>query len=176
MRILTLKCGKEVSNSTRLLTQLMSELENKNHSVKSLNSSDVTRCTGCMSCHFKKSCKNKDSLNEILYDFEPEIIIFSGPIYFFSINSEIQKCLERLYCYQLKGKVLGYILTSGSGDTLDSGVDLVKNQLDRVDWYCGTKSILFQKITNDKLLEVSETEKLGLNKFLEDLEVLCETT
>ena len=94
-------------------------------------------------------------------------LLFSRDL--FSLNSELQKVLERLIGCDLRNKVLGLMLTSGSNFRY-GGADLIIEQFKRIDEYCGSITIEpFNKVTYDKITSLNKCDILGIKKFIEDL-------
>jgi len=169
MKVLVFNSRGENTNTYNLLTEFIKQAFIENIEVKTLETSEINKCIGCRYCISKKICIHNDLLVDYLKDTFYDAFIFAGPIYFFSLNSELQKALERLMSYDLKNKVLGLILTSGSNFRY-GGADLIIEQFKRIDEYCGSVTIEpFNKVTYDRLTSLNECDVLGIKKFIGDL-------
>lgn len=99
-----------------------------------------------------------------------DAVIFCGAVYFFNLNSELSKALERFISVNMSNKIIGLILTSGSNFKL-GGVDIILSQFERIDSYCGTITVnTFNKVTYDKRTPINENDILGLEQLIKDIE------
>ena len=169
MNVLIITSAKVNSNSENLLTAFTNILDNNEESYKIFHTDLVNRaCIGCKKC--TACCINDDFTKEIINKpVRYDCIVFAGAVYFFDLNSDLRKALERLYCYTLKDVPIGLILTSGSNFRY-GGVDLIIEQFKRIDEYCGTRTVTpFNKVTYDLRTPINETDIKGLQKLYEDL-------
>lgn len=169
MKVLLFNSREGNTNTYKLVTEFIKQASAKNIEVETLQTSKIEKCIGCRGCLNKESCIHIDLLADYLKNKSLDAFIFAGPVYFFSLNSELQKVLERLMSYDLRNKVLGLILTSGSNFRY-GGADLIIEQFKRIDEYCGSVTIeTFNKVTYDKITPLNECDILGIKKFIEDL-------
>lgn len=164
------------SNSWNLLESLKECISIKGHEATYITYKDsFVPCTGCNCCKKISKCKIRDELSEVLKDFNSyDAIIFLGQVYFFSINSRLSLFLERLYAYDLKDKILGLVLSSGSNFRY-GGVDHIIEQFQRIDEYCGSITVTpFNKITYDLVTDSNECDRAGIDKLLTEIEAVKE--
>lgn len=165
MKILIVDSSKGISN-TAFLIEYFKDLAIENNEVGYIHTADINPCNGCGYCLNSRSCRYKDAYSPANFD----CIVFCGPVYFFSLNSSLQKAVDRLYSCNLENKILALILTSGSSLT-NGGVDLIESQFKRIDLYCGSYTVpIFNKVTYDTVTPVSISEEAGLKKLLLDIE------
>lgn len=170
MRTVLIKSSlRENSNSSKIFTYLRSELIKRGHEVSIVHGESVSPCTGCSSCSLTGRCVHQDDFSSVLSK-GADFFIFVGPVYFFGLNSTLHRVLERLYPYNLSGVSLGLALTTGSPFRY-GGVDLIIEQFSRIDEYCGSHTVVpFNKVTYDSVTELTEVDKIGLTKLIDDLE------
>jgi NAD(P)H-dependent FMN reductase len=165
-------CG----NSSKLVEVLIGILEEKGHQyyVVDEHSQYLTSCLHCGFCLDKKKCGIKDRVTFALDNFnEFDGVIIASPIYFFNLTPVALKVLTRLYSVDLKNKVFGLILSSGSNFRY-GGADLIMEQFKRIDEYCGsTTATPYNKVTFDKILEATESDRMGIKLLVKEMEGLC---
>lgn len=148
-------------NSGIMYHSVVKELKDRGFNYKSIKSYEsISQCTGCMHCKTYGDCWKKDKYGlSILNDFDSytDLIIIS-PVYFFGVCSSVMKCIERLYCKNLKGVKIHLVLFCGSKGKY-SGIKCIKNQFKLIDEYCGTKTKIWNKVTKDTLCTTSEYSK-----------------
>ena len=68
----------------------------------------IAGCLACEYCHTKGNgaCIQKDDMQE-LYPLmaEAEVLVLASPIYYFTMNSQIQAPIQRMYCVNAPAKV-----------------------------------------------------------------------
>lgn len=170
MNVLVITSATPNSNTERLVEMFSSIVYKFRGEVFVLPTKNITHpCMGCKTC---TACCVEDEFTEkvIRQGFKFDCVVFAGAVYFFDLNSNLRKALERFYCYDLTDVPLGLILTSGSNFRY-GGVDLIINQFKRIDEYCGSKTVTpYNKVTFDERTPVNELDVLGLKKLYSDLE------
>ena len=68
----------------------------------------IAGCLACEYCHNKGNgaCIQKDDMQE-LYPLmaEAEVLVLAAPIYYFTLNAQIQAPIQRMYCVNSPAKV-----------------------------------------------------------------------
>jgi multimeric flavodoxin WrbA len=68
----------------------------------------IAGCLACEYCHTKGNgaCIQKDDMQE-LYPLmaEAEVLVLASPIYYFTMNAQIQAPIQRMYCVNAPAKV-----------------------------------------------------------------------
>lgn len=68
----------------------------------------IAGCLACEYCHTKGNgaCIQKDEMQE-LYPLlaEAEVLVLASPIYYFTMNAQIQAPIQRMYCVNAPAKV-----------------------------------------------------------------------
>lgn len=172
MDILTFVTSRR-SNTEKLFRAFKKVCEEEGHTVNHIYYSNTMKpCTGCKACTKLGKCVIDDDITKALkQDFDAIVIV--SPVYFFSLSSRAETFLNRLYSVKLDNKALGLILPSGS-EGLEGGIDLIKSRFDRIDSYCGTATApIFNKVTHDKDLPVTNWDIKCLKRLLCDLEERC---
>lgn len=115
------------SNSRTLAAKVAEGAARKGHSPKTIEigRAKIQPCIGCEACQADNGrCVIKDDMVGIYPDFkEADIIIFSSPIYFFTINGQMKVFLDRTFAAgaAYKGKRIGGVFTYGDVDPVRSG-------------------------------------------------------
>lgn len=61
---------------------------------------DIKHCTGCDYCGLREGCIQKDDMDKLCNEFDnSDIIIFSAPLYFNSVNSLSKTVIDRCQTY-----------------------------------------------------------------------------
>lgn len=157
-------------NSSLLGASMKSLCEERGHSVKVISKEDISEgCIGCRSCISTGKCVHKDVLKESLSK-EYDAICIISPVYFFGLPSFTKKFLDRLFCFDLCGKIFSLVLTSGS-QFKRGGVDLILDMFSYIDSYCGSFTISpYNKVTFDEVLPVTSQDILGLKDLIDRTE------
>lgn len=111
-------------------------------------------CTGCMYCIKSGVCVKKDRVSLLLKKDYTDFL-FICPAYFFGIKSDISRFIDRLYSCSLTGVNFHFLIFTGSSG-IDSGIDCIKNRFNYIDRYCGTNTSIYQVVTHDCLLDISD--------------------
>lgn len=104
MKILVLNGSPKGNNSntlkmTNAFLEGMKEDNNYNIDIVNVKSLDINPCTGCFSCWTKTpgSCIFNDDMNDILEKYiTADIIIWSFPLYYYSMPSKIKNVMDRM--------------------------------------------------------------------------------
>lgn len=117
------------SNTRRLAAKAAEGAARAGHSVKTIEigRESIHPCVGCETCHEKTP--GKCVFDDAMTKFYPEvlsadIILFSSPVYYFTINSQAKLFIDRTYALGLEGfggKRIGGIFAFGGDDAVDSG-------------------------------------------------------
>ena len=66
-----------------------------------LHEMELNACLCCFSCREKPGCVQKDALSELLENvIESDFVIFSSPIFYWSVTGQVKMMLDRLYPMQ----------------------------------------------------------------------------
>lgn len=167
MDILLITSAQKNSNTDKLNQEFIHLAQNNGNKVTVIDALTIGHCIGCKMCaKYKKCIKNDDALTDFISE-HPSIVVFSGAIYFFGLNSALATALNRINDTTNK-VIFGLILCSGSYG-IESGIDLIIEQFRRIDTYGSFTVPVFNKVTYDKRTPVNECDILGLKKLLEDL-------
>lgn len=160
----------EYSNTGALEKEFEQLCLSRGHEVSTLvYGTSMRHCTGCKACYKTGNCIIGDSISDALAEKWQAIVIVS-PVYFFALSSRAELFLDRLYSKDLNNTVLGLILPSGSKG-YEGGVDLIRERFSRIDNYCGSHTVpIFNKVTADESLPVTEKDRKGLLKLLVNIE------
>ena len=64
---------------------------------------DIHPCMGCDACGMNGDCIQKDKGNEILNKIiDSDAIIFSSPVYYYNISSQLKMMIDRFYAKTIK--------------------------------------------------------------------------
>ena len=82
-------------------------------------------CLGCEYCHGKGEgkCVQKDDMEKVMPAYlESDMIVFASPIYYFSMTTQMEAAIQRVYCIgkPLKAKKAALLLSSGSDGVYDA--------------------------------------------------------
>ena len=111
MNILILQSSPRANGNTAWMAEeYMKAAEAAGHDVKLVNVSKkkIAGCLACEYCHTKGNgaCIQKDDMQE-LYPLmaEAEALVLAAPIYYFTMNAQIQAPIQRMYCVNSPAKV-----------------------------------------------------------------------
>ena len=119
-------------NSAILAEKLIEGIDSMGgeHELFFLHGMDIRPCTGCDAClkSMDNFCVIEDDM-EPLYQkiLEAGSLVFSSPIYWFTISAQTKLFMDRLYAFlgpegnSLKDKRIGILLTYGDTDPYTSG-------------------------------------------------------
>ena len=111
MNILILQSSPRANGNTAWMAEEYKKAaEAAGHEVKLVNVSKkkIAGCLACEYCHTKGNgaCIQKDDMQE-LYPLmaEAEVLVLAAPIYYFTMNAQIQAPIQRMYCVNSPAKV-----------------------------------------------------------------------
>jgi multimeric flavodoxin WrbA len=129
MKILGLSCSpRKQGNTVIMLDEALKGAGHEGSEVElySVSGRDIKPCDGCYSCISKGVCHIKDDM-QTLYDklVEADGIIFSTPIYFYSMTAQGKAIMDRSIALNqpertLTNKVGGIIVIAGSIGLIDA--------------------------------------------------------
>ncbi len=95
-------------NSIAMASAFIDAAGGKGHSVKRFDVAEM-RVGGCRACEkcFKtgKPCNYDDDFNAMAPDIEEaDVVVFSMPVYWYSIPSQIKAAIDRLNCFVVGGR------------------------------------------------------------------------
>ena len=111
MNILILQSSPRANGNTAWMAEEYKKAaEAAGHEVKLVNVSKkkIAGCLACEYCHTKGNgaCIQQDDMQE-LYPLmaEAEALVLAAPIYYFTMNAQIQAPIQRMYCVNSPAKV-----------------------------------------------------------------------
>ncbi|MBQ6731893.1 MAG: flavodoxin family protein [Paludibacteraceae bacterium] len=111
MKVLILQSSPRANGNTAWMAdEFKKAAESAGHDVTLVNVSKkkIAGCLACEYCHGKGNgaCVQKDDMQE-LYPLmaETEALILASPIYYFTLNAQIQAPIQRMYCVNSPAKV-----------------------------------------------------------------------
>ena len=145
MNVLILQASPRANGNTAWMAEeFKNAAEAAGHQVTLVNVSKkkIAGCLACEYCHNKGNgaCIQKDDMQE-LYPLmaEAEVLVLAAPIYYFTLNAQIQAPIQRMYCVNKPAKVqkMALLMSSYSPNVYDGAT---AEFLDICN-YWGTKSI-----------------------------------
>jgi multimeric flavodoxin WrbA len=104
MKVLILQASPRLKGSTAWMAEVYKNAaEAAGHEVTVVNvaKKKIAGCLACEYCHGKGqgACIQKDDMQE-LYPLmaEAEVLVLAAPIYYFTLNAQIQLPIDRMYC------------------------------------------------------------------------------
>ena len=120
MNILILQASPRAKGSTAWMAEEYKKAaEAAGHQVTLVNVSrkKIAGCLACEYCHTKGNgaCIQKDDMQE-LYPLmaEAEALVLAAPIYYFTLNAQIQAPIQRMYCVNKPAKMTKMALLMSS--------------------------------------------------------------
>ena len=111
MKVLILQASPRANGNTAWMAEeYRKAAEAAGHEVTLVNVSrkKIAGCLACEYCHGKGNgaCIQKDDMQEI-YPLmaEAEALVLAAPIYYFTLNAQIQAPIQRMYCVNKPAKV-----------------------------------------------------------------------
>ena len=127
MKIAIFNGSPRKENTTAMAEAFREGAESAGHEVTvyHVGQMKISGCLGCEYCHTKGegSCVQKDDLEKILPAYkEADMIVFASPIYYFSMTTQMEAAIQRVYCIgkPLKAKKAALLLSSGSDGVYDA--------------------------------------------------------
>ena len=127
MNILILQSSPRANGNTAWMAEVYKNAaEAAGHEVTLVNVSKkkIAGCLACEYCHSKGNgaCIQQDDMQE-LYPLmaEAEVLVLAAPIYYFTMNAQIQAPIQRMYCENSPAKVqkMALLLSSYSPGVYD---------------------------------------------------------
>ena len=127
MNILILQSSPRANGNTAWMAEVYKNAaEAAGHEVTLVNVSKkkIAGCLACEYCHSKGNgaCIQQDDMQE-LYPLmaEAEVLVLAAPIYYFTMNAQIQAPIQRMYCVNSPAKVqkMALLLSSYSPGVYD---------------------------------------------------------
>lgn len=117
------------SNSRALSERVAAAAANNGHEVRTVDvgRAKIHPCTGCETCHGKTpgKCVFDDDMTEMYAHLDwAGIIVFSSPIYYFTVNAQMKLFLDRCYAVGVeafKDKRVAGVFVYGDVDPVKSG-------------------------------------------------------
>ncbi len=128
MKILILQSSPRAKGSTAWMAdEYKKAAEAAGHEVTVCNVSrmKIAGCLACEYCHNKGNgaCIQKDDMQQ-LYPLmaEAEVLVLASPIYYFTMNAQMQAPIHRMYCVMKPAKVqkMAMLLSSYSPGVYDA--------------------------------------------------------
>lgn len=121
--------ARKNSNSRALSAKVADEAARAGHTVKTveIGTAAIHPCIGCDTCRDKAPghCVFTDDMTPLYADVQAaDIVIYAGPIYYFTVNAQTKLFLDRLYALGDKayaGKQVGAVFAFEGEDPMDSG-------------------------------------------------------
>ena len=127
MNILILQSSpRAIGNTAWMAEEFKLAAEALGHEVTLVNvaKKHIAGCLACEYCHHKGNgdCIQKDDMQE-LYPLmaQAEVLVLASPIYYFTLNAQIQAPIQRMYCVNAPAKVkkMALLLSSYSPGVYD---------------------------------------------------------
>ena len=104
-KVLLLNGSPRANGNTRVLSEaFITRCIQRSYEVKKYNIPDlnINPCTDCGKCFSNnKPCIIEDDFNEIAFEIdEADVIVFSVPVYFYSIPGKMKCFIDRLLCFE----------------------------------------------------------------------------
>lgn len=104
MKVLILQASPRAKGNTAWMAEVYKNAaEAAGHEVTLVNvaKKKIAGCLACEYCHTKGNgaCIQKDDMQE-LYPLmaEAEVLVLAAPIYYFTLNAQVQLPIDRMYC------------------------------------------------------------------------------
>jgi multimeric flavodoxin WrbA len=145
MNVLILQASPRANGNTAWMAEeFKNAAEAAGHQVTLVNVSKkkIAGCLACEYCHNKGNgaCIQKDDMQE-LYPLmaEAEVLVLAAPIYYFTLNAQIQAPIQRMYCVNKPAKVqkMALLMSSYSPNVYDGATAEFRDICN----YWGTKNI-----------------------------------
>ena len=127
MKIAILNGSPRAANTAAMAKAFAEAAEAAGHDVEMLHVGrmNIAGCKGCEYCHTKGEgvCIQKDDLEKILPAYkDADMVVFASPIYYFSMTTQMEAAIQRVYCIgkPLKAKKAALLLSSGSDGVYDA--------------------------------------------------------
>ena len=162
MNILILQASPRAKGNTAWMAEEYKKAaEAAGHEVKLVNVSKkkIAGCLACEYCHNKGNgaCIQKDDMQE-LYPLmaEAEVLVLAAPIYYFTLNAQIQAPIQRMYCVNAPAKVkkMALLVSSYSPGVYDGATAEYRDICNY--WKVEDTGVVTAKIDEQKTEETSK--------------------
>lgn len=162
MKILILQSSPRAKGNTAWMAEeYKNAAEAAGHEVTLVNvaKKKIAGCLACEYCHGKGNgaCVQKDDMQE-LYPLlaEAEVLVLASPIYYFTLNAQMQAPIQRVYNTMNPAKVkkMALLLSSYSPGVYDAAIQQYKYLLGF--WKAEDAGIVTAKVDEQKTDETSQ--------------------
>lgn len=162
MNILILQSSpRKIGNTAWMAEEYRKAAEAAGHQVTLVDVSrkKIAGCLACEYCHGKGNgaCVQKDDMQE-LYPLmaRAEVLVLASPIYYFTLNAQMQAPVQRMYCVNAPAKVkkMALLVSSYSPDVYSGAIAEYKDICNY--WKCENSGIVTAKIDQQKTEAVRE--------------------
>ena len=162
MNILILQASPRAKGNTAWMAEEYKKAaEAVGHEVTLVNVSKkkIAGCLACEYCHNKGNgaCIQKDDMQE-LYPLmaEAEVLVLAAPIYYFTLNAQIQAPIQRMYCVNAPAKVkkMALLVSSHSPGVYDGAMAEFRDICNY--WKAENTGVVTAKIDEQKTEETSK--------------------
>ena len=162
MKILILQSSPRAKGNTAWMAEeYKNAAEAAGHEVTLVNvaKKKIAGCLACEYCHGKGNgaCVQKDDMQE-LYPLlaEAEVLVLASPIYYFTLNAQMQAPIQRVYNTMTPAKVkkMALLLSSYSPGVYDAAIQQYKYLLGF--WKAEDAGIVTAKVDEQKTDETSQ--------------------
>ena len=162
MNILILQASPRAKGNTAWMAEEYKKAaEAAGHKVTLVNVSKkkIAGCLACEYCHNKGNgaCIQKDDMQE-LYPLmaEAEVLVLAAPIYYFTLNAQIQAPIQRMYCVNAPAKVkkMALLVSSHSPGVYDGAMAEFRDICNY--WKAENTGVVTAKIDEQKTEETSK--------------------
>ncbi len=162
MNILILQASPRAKGNTAWMAEEYKKAaEAAGHEVTLVNVSKkkIAGCLACEYCHNKGNgaCIQKDDMQE-LYPLmaEAEVLVLAAPIYYFTLNAQIQAPIQRMYCVNAPAKVkkMALLVSSHSPGVYDGAMAEFRDICNY--WKVENTGVVTAKIDEQKTEETSK--------------------
>ena len=129
MKITILNGSPRKENTAAMVDAFCEGARSAGHEVEVLQVGrmNIAGCKACEYCHTKGEgkCIQKDDMDKVIPAYlDADMIVFASPIYYFTMNAQIEAAIQRQYCIGKppKAKKAALLLSSGSPGVYDSAM------------------------------------------------------
>ena len=171
MNILILQASPRAKGNTAWMAEEYKKAaEAAGHHVTLVNVSrkKIAGCLACEYCHNKGNgdCIQKDDMQE-LYPLmaEAEVLVLAAPIYYFTLNAQIQAPIQRMYCVNAPAKVKKMaLLVSSYSPGVYTGAEAEYHDICNY-WHAEDSGIVTAKIDEQKTDETKQKIQAIVNNL-----------
>lgn len=156
MNILILQSSPRKTGNTVWMAEeykKAAEAEGHNVTLVDVSRKKIAGCLACEYCHGKGNgaCIQKDDMQE-LYPLmaEAEVLVLASPIYYFTLNAQIQASIQRMYCVNspARAKKMALLVSSYSPNVYSGALAEYKDICNY--WGCKDSGIVTAKVDEQK--------------------------